>query len=188
MDASTERPRHRFSVDDYHRMIDSGLFAQQRLELINGEIIDMSPQSPTHFGLLLRIAKTLEELFGVGFHARPQGPLALQHSEPEPDVAVVRGHLNDYLDRHPTTAELVVEVSDTSLAYDRRTKSPVYAEAGIPEYWVVNLSSRVLEVYREPKPIGSGFGYGETRHYRPDERVSPLGAPAASVLVSDLLP
>jgi len=186
---TTEPVPRRFTTDEYYRMAEIGMFAGERVELIRGEILKMTPQGPQHVYSFGRCARLLERAFGEAFHARTQSPLSLPGgSEPEPDVAVVRGQPADYLAAHPTTAELVVEVADSTLTNDRRRKAPVYAEAAIPDYWIVNLSDRLLEVYRLPGPLGDGFAYAQTRVYRPTERVGPLGAPEASILVADLLP
>jgi Uma2 family endonuclease len=112
-------------------------------------------------------------------------PLALDDtSEPEPDVAVVPGKARDYTFAHPTTAALVVEVADTSLALDRKTKQAVYARNGIPEYWVVNLQDHCLEVYRGPQ----GDQYQFRTVLRHGETVAPLANPDRAIAVADLLP
>ena len=123
---------------------------------------------------------------------RVQGPLDLgEISEPEPDVAVIAGNVRDYTDAHPTTAALIVEVADTSLAYDRTTKASLYAKAGIADYWIVNLIERQLEVHRYPTSDAArlyGFGYAEITVLTAAESVVPLAMPQASIAVADLLP
>jgi Uma2 family endonuclease len=112
-------------------------------------------------------------------------------SEPEPDVAIIAGNVRDYVDAHPTTATLIVEVADTSLAYDRTIKASLYARAGVADYWIVNLIERQLEVYRRPTRDAAqpyGFGYAEMTVYTAAERVTPLALPLASVAVADMLP
>ena len=112
-------------------------------------------------------------------------PLALDEtSEPEPDIAVVVGVPRDYRDAHPTTAVLVVEVSDATLALDRQRKKTVYARRGIKEYWVLNLLEARLEVYRDPK----GEDYQDVRSLTGSDKVSPLACPVATIAVADLLP
>jgi Uma2 family endonuclease len=134
----------------------------------------------------------LRTVFGAGFMVRAQLPLALgQHSEPEPDVAVVLGTPDDYPDDHPNTAILVVEVSDSRLAYDRTIKASLYAAAGIPEYWIVNLVERQLEIHREPMPMPAApYGYGYRTHTIAvsGETVATPSPSAAQVAVDDLLP
>src|SRR5262245_15212608 len=118
-------------------------------------------------------------------------PLALgEHSEPEPDVAVVAGAPEDYLAAHPATAALVVEVADSSLRLDRRFKAAAYARAGLPEYWIVNLPDRVLEVHRDRHPPANpadDWSYRSLATLPPPGQVTPLAAPHAPILVADLL-
>ncbi|MBI3726405.1 Uma2 family endonuclease, partial [bacterium] len=145
----------RFTRTEYERMAEHGILsADERVELVNGEIVVMSPQAARHAIVMHLIAEALKRAFGRGHFVRIQVPLALgPYSEPEPDVAVVAGSPDDYLNDHPKTAVLVVEVSDTTLAKDRGAKLGDYAAAGIEDYWVVNLKAvpPVIEVYRKPK-------------------------------------
>jgi len=171
--------------EEYDRLVASGGFQPgSRVQLIRGEIVEMAPQGAGH-ATGIRLAQTqLERLFTHGFDVRAQLPLALgRWSEPEPDVAVVRGSIHDYRERHPDGAVLVVEVADATLDFDRTRKQQVYAEAGIAEYWIVNLVDRMLEVYRDPQ----GGAYRRTRRLNPDDVVSPLAAPGNTVRVADLL-
>lgn len=174
-------------------MIDAGIFEPtERAELIGGEIVVMTPQRSSHATGVRLAQETLRAAFGRGHDVRAQLPLALDpDSEPEPDVAVVSGSPRDYRYAHPTTALLVVEVSDTTLGLDRGRKGALYARAGIAEYWIVNLVDGVLETHRDPDS-GSGTQHGWA--YRTVQRlgaadtVSPLAAPAARIRVGDLLP
>jgi len=114
-----------------------------------------------------------------------QLPLALgPYSEPEPDVAVVEGTIDDYVEAHPSTAVLVVEVADASLQFDRTRKAALYARAGIPDYWIVNLLDGVLEVHRQPE----GDAYRERLVLPSQERVRPLARPEVEIAVAELLP
>ncbi len=181
----------RWSREEYERLAATGAFAPDaRIQLIDGEIVEMTPQSSEHVFAARAAEEALWAAFPTGFDVRIQFPLALgTHSEPEPDVAVVRGHYRDYHTTHPTTAVLVVEVAESTLAFDRARKQAVYAAAAIPEYWIVNLVDRVLEVYRDPEsPAGGTPAYRAVTRYRPGETVSPLAAPHATVRVGDLLP
>ncbi len=137
MSAVLEVPRHRFSRVQYERMTEAGVFGpEDRLELLDGEIIDMPPQKSRHATAVTLVAEALRTIFGPGATVRVQLPFCLDdRSEPEPDVAVVPGNPRDYRDAHPSRALLVCEVSDTTLAYDRGRKLAAYARAGIPEYW-----------------------------------------------------
>jgi Uma2 family endonuclease len=127
----------------------------------------------------------LRRVFGVGYYVRVQMPfLGEGASEPEPDVAVIRGHRRDFGGSHPASAVLLVEVSDSTLQFDRLRKGPAYARAGVPEYWIVNLVDRVVEVYRNPTQAG----YQDVVVLRPGDMVAPLAAPSAGIAVAALLP
>ena len=183
----------RWTREEYERLIEAGIFhPEERVELIDGEILTMTPQKSPHATAVCLVADALRGAFGSGHHVRVQLPLALDpDSEPEPDVAVVAGAPRDYRDAHPATALLVVEVADTTLAFDRERKGSLYAGAGIAEYWIVNLSDQVLEVYREPAAAPSaqyGWSYRVAQRLSPSDVVSPLAAPHGRITVSDLLP
>ncbi|MCS7066372.1 MAG: Uma2 family endonuclease [Fimbriimonadales bacterium] len=183
-------PRYRFSREQYYRMAQMGLFEGKRVELIAGEIVEMTPVGPEHFAISDQVQEVFKRAFGKGYWVRFQGPLALGESEPEPDVAVVKGRRADYRTNHPESAVLVVEVADTSLEYDRTYKMSLYAQAGIPEYWIVNLRDQQVEVYREPAPMeGTVFGFGyKVREIRtPGEAICPLAKPDIAIKVEELL-
>ncbi len=167
-------------------MVEAGILSEDdRVELVDGNIIAMSPQNSGHYLSLRLVTKALERVFSVGYDVRAQGPLvAGEASIPEPDVAVVEGSPRDYLESHPACAILVVEISDSSLRLDRTSKLSVYARAGIPEYWIVDLEGRKMEVHREPV----GNRYRTRTLYGEQEQVSPLGSPDAVIHVKDLLP
>jgi Uma2 family endonuclease len=171
-------------------MGEAGLFTDQKVQLIDGEIVVLSPQSPQHYLALERIAGVLEGVF-AGHWIRTQGPLALGlAAEPEPDVSVVTGAPEDYGDDHPHEAVLVVEVSKTTLAFDRREKASLYASAGIPEYWIVNLVDSQVEVYRDPvrdPNQRSGARYAAVSIFKLGESIVPIAAPEAVVAVTVLL-
>jgi len=143
-------PVARFSVEQYHRMIESGAFGEDdRLELVDGWVVRKIAIGPGHEFSTGQLGALLQELLPPDMHLRIQAPLTLEDSEPEPDLAIVRGSRGDYRDHHPDASDvaLVVEVSDTSLTTDR-LKGRTYARAGIPEYWIVNLVDRRVGVYR----------------------------------------
>ena len=181
-----ERETHRWSRAEFERMAAAGVFEPDaRLELIDGEVLRMPPQSTRHFTAIRLAEQRLAEVFGAGHDVRSQGPLALDgHSEPEPDIAVVMGSPRDYADAHPATAVLVLEIADSSLGFDRIAKKRLYARAGIPEYWILDLNAAALEVYREPR--GDDFLSKQT--IGRDGGVAPLAAPEMPVAVTDLLP
>lgn len=177
---------YRWSREVYDRAVEAGVFGpEDRIELLDGELLTMTPQGSRHAAVATRVGAELARAFGSRAHVRTQMPLAADDdSEPEPDLAVVAGDALDYLDAHPATALLVVEVSDDSLRRDRSVKRRLYARCGIPEYWIVSLPDTRLEVYRRPV----GGAYRDAKTLRAGETVSPLAAPAAAIPVGDLLP
>lgn len=182
-----EERRHRWTRDEYHRMIEIGLFDDARVELLDGEVWEMSPQRRPHYRTIRAVTDALEAAFGASYDVQQQAPLGLgDNGEPEPDVAVVVGSWADYED-HPTTADvkIVVEVSDSSLTKDRTKKADNYARAGIADYWIVNLVNRQLEVHRNPSPKGA---YQSIQILGLAKTVAPLHAPGAQIRVADLLP
>lgn len=182
-----ERPRvHRWTRDEYHAMGRIGLFDGKRVELLEGDVIEMSPIDGPHATAVTLVDDELRAAFGRGYVVRVQQPIALSiPSEPEPDALVVPGHARDYRDNHPTTATLLVEVASSSLTYDRTRKARAYARAGIADYWIVNLVDRQVEIHRDPQPDGS---YASVSVAGEDDVVSPLAAPSAAIRVVDLLP
>jgi Uma2 family endonuclease len=187
-DVSTRRWRR----TEYDRLVELGIFVGERLELLDGLLVVREPQGSSHAAIVTHVGHVLAVAFGAGWHARLQAPIALDDdSEPEPDVAIVAGAARDYLSAHPSTAALIVEVSDSSLRLDRQFKTALYARARVPEYWIVNLVDGVLEVHREPQPSADAtFGavYRVVDVLRPPAPVTPLAAPAARIPVADLLP
>ncbi len=175
---------------EYEALVERGVLDEDdRIELLNGRLVFREPQGSRHAAACLRIRIALDQAFGRDFHVRPQFPIALDDvSEPEPDIAVVRGRIEDYLDTHPTSPELIVEVADSSLAQDRHRKARLYARAGVADYWIVNLRAGVLEVYRDPERTAAGrWRYTTVRVLEPGAVVSPLAAPRARLRVADLL-
>lgn len=180
----------RWTREEYYRLGEAGYFFGQRVELIEGEIMVLRPQNWPHASTVARVGQVLQSALGNGFWVRMQLPLNLGTSDPEPDVSVVPGAISDYND-HPTTAVLIVEVSDSSLNYDRARKASLYARAGIADYWIVNLVDRQLEVRRDPQPDTSqhyGHGYASVTVLTPPAVVTPLAQPQVSLAVTDLLP
>lgn len=177
---------HRWSRAEYEHIVNvAGFPSGARLELLDGDIIDMSPQKSTHACAADLAEAALRACFSNDAYVRSQKPLALDDtSEPEPDIAVVPGSARDYAEQHPTNALLIVEVADSSLDFDRTRKARAYARNAIPEYWIVNLRELVLEVWREP----IGDAYQSIRKLRADEEVCPLAAPDCAIAVADLLP
>jgi Uma2 family endonuclease len=191
--ATHEARTRRWTRIEYEKLIDLGIFRPgESIELIGGELIVAEPQGALHYTAVLKTARALEVVFGAGWVVRTQGPIGLDDdSEPEPDVAVVRGSLEDYCVAHPSRPALTVEVAESSLDIDRERKGGAYARAGLADYWIVNLIDRVLEVYREPAADPSspfGWRYGRREIVRPPASVRPLAMPSAAIRVTDLLP
>jgi Uma2 family endonuclease len=186
-------PLRCWTREEYARLAEVGVLRpDEHVELIDGEIVEVPPQRSRHTTGVYLAQEALRAAFGDGFVVRVQMPLALgQHSEPEPDVAVVRGGPRDFVAAHPTSALLVVEVSDTTLSFDRNAKSSLYAAAGISECWIVNPVDRQLEMHRDPSPLpGARYGHGyRTRTLAlPGEAVEAPAASRARVAMDDLLP
>ena len=177
---------YRLSRLEYDRAVEAGAFAPDaRLELVDGSLHAMTPEGSRHALGIDNVAECLREAFGAEFYIRPQHPLAADdHSEPEPDVAVVHGPRREYRDAHPTSAVLVVEVSHESLRYDRTVKQRLYARCGIPEYWILALPEACLEVHRDP----AADGYRSITSHGAGAQVAPLARPDARIAVEDLLP
>ncbi len=181
----------RWTRREYGRLIDVGvLHEDDAIELLEGRLVVAEPQHTPHATAIDLAGEALRQAFGPGWRVRVQLPLGLgRDSEPEPDVAVVRGDARDFLVDHPTTAALVVEVADASLQLDRRVKARIYARAGITDYWIVNLLDGVVEVHRDPVSAGRrGSRYRDVTAVTAGERIVPLAAPFASIAIADLLP
>jgi Uma2 family endonuclease len=179
-------PRRRiWTKKEYYKLIDIGFFNGKRAELIEGEIIEMSPMKTPH-AIAIRLAETvLAKVFGNAYDVRGQLPVDFNETnEPETDIAVVKGNIRDYLESHPKTAELIVEISDSTMNYDRNVKAKLYARNGIQDYWIVDLKKRRVEVCRVPK----SDKYQEITFFNADDEVSPLAKPNAKIKVSELLP
>lgn len=186
-------PRERlWTRKEYYKMAESGLFNGQRVELIEGRILVMAAMSPLHRRGVIKADRVLQRIFTKRFHVSTQCPLSIKEiSETEPDVAVIAGSEDDYIEKHPTTAALIVEISESPSDYDRTEKASIYAKANVPDYWIVNLKERRLEVRRHPKKDYSqpfGYGYAELTIYTQREFVSPLAKPRARIYVASLLP
>ena len=190
---SDEEPaKLRFDRDEYYRIADAGLFQDKHVELMNGDIIRMSPQKSRHRIALALANQLFAKVLPNGFFLSVQSPLALgERTELEPDIAIIAGTPRDLPDDHPHTAALVVELSESSLQYDRTRKAAAYARAGLPDYWLVDLIGGKLEIRRQPGPAPEGrtkHGYAQLTVHGPDATVSPLFAPELTIRVSELLP
>ena len=186
MPETASEATYRWSRDAYDRAVEAGVFGpDDRIELIDGQLLAVTPQGSRHAALVNQAGEVLRDAFGGGYSVRTQCPLAVgDDSEPEPDLAVVRGRPLDYLAAHPTTAILVVEVSDETLRRDRTVKQRLYARHGLPEYWILAVPDACLEVHREP----AATGYRSVTTLRAGDRIAPLARPGVEVAVADLLP
>jgi Uma2 family endonuclease len=185
----------RWTLDDYEQLIALGLLEGKHVELIQGEILIMASMGEPHALTIMQLNYALLPHFnpGTGVHLRIQMPLALPAltSEPEPDIAIVVLDTPTNEAGRPTSASLIIEVAESSLAYDRDRKGPLYAAAGIQEYWLVNLPERCLEVYRQCMPDAasfSGWRYQERQRLRDSDQVTPLVTTAVVIAVDALLP
>ena len=180
----------RWTRNQYYLMAEHGFFEGKRVELIKGEIIEMSPMKSAHATAVRLVIELLRNIFAKGFIVDSQLPMNFGKTDaPEPDVAVVKGAIRDYNESHPRVAELIIEVSDTTLNFDRTKKASLYAENKISDYWILNLKNRCLEIYRRPiKDRKLGFIYTEIKIFTEGDEVSPLAAPEASIKVTEILP
>ena len=179
--------QHRFSVEDYHRMAEAGVLKPDaRVELLDGRIIDRSPIGPLHGGMVNRLIRWFSTHARGRWLVSAQNPVRLDdHSEPEPDLMLLKPVPDDYTSCHPRPEEvfLLIEVSDTTLDYDRKEMLPAYGRVGIPEVWILNLNDRTIEVYREPHFTG----YGSVQTLRPGDAAVPLAFADAAADVTELL-
>lgn len=181
----------RWTREQYHRMGDLGLFEGRRVELIDGVVIEKHPAWQAHCVAIGLAQQALQMSLGSDFWVRIQLPvLAGDGCETVPDLAIVLGSPRDYPD-HPATALLVVEIADTSLAFDRGHKAHLYASAGVEDYWVVNLNDNNLDIFRSPTPDPAapfGHRYAERRTLGNADTITPLAKAEVTINVADLLP
>ena len=180
--------RRRFTVGEYYRMAEAGILRPgERVELIEGEIITMAAIGSRHAAVVTRLQRRFERALGDRALVRVQNPVRLSDlSEPEPDVALLRPHADYYASAHPGPADvlLMIEVAETTLAFDRGTKLPLYAIAGIPEYWIVDLGGDRIEVYREP----GATGYSDVRRLGRDDTLRVAAFPDYEIAGDAILP
>lgn len=178
----------RLTRAEYHRLGESGFFRGRRVQLIAGEVVVMSPMGYEHRVGILRATDCVRAAFGAGVQFCVRLPLRLWAHEPEPDVSVVAGAPEDYGDR-PSTALLIIEVADSTLSYDLTVKAELYAEAGLQDYWEVDLAARQLHVLCDPRPVAAGgHTYFRVTVLSAGGSVAPRAAPRSPVRVANLLP
>lgn len=175
-----------WTCDEFHRLGDMGAFEGRRAMLIHGVILEEGPMNPPHAITLELVEEALRAAFGAGWRFRSQSPLVLgQDIDPEPDFVVIAGTPRSDSARrtHPTSADLLIEVADSSLDFDTNEKRLLYAKAGIRDYWVVDVNGRKVLVYRDP----NAGEYATPLSFGPADAISPLAKPTATVRVADLL-
>lgn len=189
-DEFTPQP-YRWTREQFYAMGDAGLFEGRRAILVEGEILAMPAMGDLHRGVVTLTDDVLRGVFGEGFFFSVQCPFDIgEATDPEPDVAVIPGQIRDYMEHGLTQAALIVEVSDTTLAYDRLQKAGLYAKAGVLDYWIINIKARQIEVYRLPVENAAqpfGFGYADVTAHGVEAVIQPLAADRP-VAVSALLP
>ncbi len=182
----------RWTRTEYDRLVGLGAFEGYPIELIGGQLVVAEPQGAYHASAISRLDYAVRAAVPAGWIVRTQAPVSLDDdSEPEPDLVVVSGRPGDYDDAHPAHPALVVEVAESSLAFDRQHKGSLYARAGIEDYWIVNLLNRVLEVLRDPGPDPSaayGWRYRSITTLSAGDVVVPLRFGSSPLAVADLLP
>jgi Uma2 family endonuclease len=182
----TQLLKRLFTVAEYHRMAEAGILGEDdRVELLEGEIVAMTPIGSRHAACVARLTALLSRVQERGI-VWVQNPIRLgEHSEPQPDLAVLKPRADFYAQAHPEPEDvlLVVEVAETSADYDREVKLPLHARAGIPEVWLVDLTEERIEAYLQPAPNG----YREVRHVGRDGRAAPQAFPDLELAVADLL-
>jgi Uma2 family endonuclease len=173
---------HRLSVADYHRLGESGVISEN-VELLRGILVDKVSKSPLHEYVSQKLLKVFHRIVPEQFDVRQERPVSLADSEPEPDFSIVKGAPEDWIDAHPATASLVIEIAISSLILDR-SKAEIYSEAGIPEYWLIRADERLVDVYRQPSPKGflSKVTLGES------DVLASSSIPQINVLLSQIFP
>jgi Uma2 family endonuclease len=186
---------YRLSIDQYERMAEAGVVSKDdRIELIDGLLVQKMVKLPPHVVCAKKTLRELECLAPTGWHVAKEDPIRIpgRSSEPEPDLTVIRGEPEDYLEKNPdaSAVALVVEVAESSLEFDRKVKLSIYGMAGIPIYWIVNLTDWQLEVYSEPSGEAEPSGYRGCRTLGPDDRVDLIieGKVIGQIAVRDMLP
>jgi Uma2 family endonuclease len=178
--------RRKITVEEYEVMYEAGVFKpDERLELINGEILKVAPMNAPHISYVIRLSRIFTERLTKRAIVSTQLPIVInEESEPEPDLSILRWRSDDYFSGKPKAQDvyLLIEVASASLLFDRRVKLPLYARAGVPEVWIVKVQERELEVYRTPK----GEAYSESRVLKPSDKIALLAFPDVEILLSEV--
>ena len=190
---SSPYPIWKLTVQDYHRMIDAGVLGEDdQVELLEGFLVPKMPHNPHHDGTIELFDEVLRRLLPTGWRIRIQSAVTTGDSEPEPDLAVVRGTARSFLQRHPQANDigLLVEVADSTLLQDRHDKARLYARAGIIEYWIANVRDRQVEVFRKPTGSAESASYSQSFVVKADESVELRldDQVVTTIPLADLLP
>ncbi len=179
--------KRRFTISEYHQMAEVGILTpSDRVELINGEIIEMSPIGKRHAACVDRIARLCFERFGESVIVRVQNPILLNNlSEPQPDIALLQPRSDFYASGHPQPSDifLIVEVADSSINYDQEVKIPLYSSSGITEVWLIDLNQNLVQVYQQPTPNN----YQIIQQFQPKNTLSPLAFPEINFRVDQMI-
>jgi Uma2 family endonuclease len=175
---------HKWSVEDYHRIIDTGILADQRVELLEGEIAEMSPEGIPHTYTSQSVVEYLRQLLKDQAIVREGHPITLNNSEPQPDIAIVRNPISIYAQHHPYSEDIywLIEISNTTLSKDKSDKKAIYARASIAEYWIIDLQNNQLLIFTNPQ----GEDYLQLKEITTGI-INPLAFPKINVEVNKLL-
>ncbi len=189
----TDLPVWRFTVAEYRRLSEAGLLDDDDgVELLEGLLVPKMPKNPPHILVCKLLRRYLERLLGEGWHVATQDPLSTEDSEPEPDLAVLRGGEDEYANRLPTSADspLVIEVADTTLNRDRGIKRRIYARTGIQQYWVANIPDRVIEVFTDPSGPTETPTFAQSQRYEIGDMIPVIidGQRFGEITVASLFP
>lgn len=185
---STMPTRHRITVADYDRMVETGILTENdRVELINGEILDKMPIGDPHIACILRLTRLFVRRLSDEVHVSVQNPILVVDSEPEPDFTILKPRSDDYGTSKAKASDvlLLVEVADSSLDFDRTVKLDLYARSGIVEYWIVNVMDAEVELHRGPLLSGS---YSENTVHKGSDSIEPLAFPGVGFRVDEIVP
>lgn len=189
---SDEPKRIKWTKEEYYSLAELGFFEGKRTEFLEGEIIEMPTMKTPHATALTLTDQVIRAVFTKGFVIRNQMPLDFgENFELVPDLLIVKANVRDFSDKHPKTASLIIEISDTTLSYDRNRKASLFAKNKIEDYWIVNTKDKRLEVFRRPiedENSNYGFSYGDKLIFTESDEVSPLAVPKAKIKVADMLP
>ena len=181
-------PPRLWTVKEFHDLGERGWFEGKRAKLIDGQIVEEGVMNPPHAIAGELTEAILHKAFGTGWRIRVEKPLVLGfETDPIPDAAVIKGYARGTVD-HPETADLVIEIADSSLGYDTAIKADLYAAAGIADYWVLDVDGKRLFVFRDPMHQGVSKTYQTKMILSPTDTISPLALPTATVTVGDMLP